>query len=140
MSNCIITKNHFPLVIVTLDGNISMEDIQKLMDECESLYLNKKDFYFIFNTLNLGKINFKNIFKIASFIKKMKLKSVQYLKRSIVIIDKTHIFQRNLIRLIFSIQSPSAPVFIAGNAEESLSIHTLLLNNKELPKHITCYK
>ena len=41
---------------------------------------------------------------------------------------------------MFSLQSPTAPVYIANDAEESMMIHEKLLNDEDLPKNIISYK
>lgn len=133
-----ISLKHFPIVLVTLYDNLTNENVQELMDIWKSLYLEKKDFYFIFNTIDSGRIELKHSFTIAYFIKKMKTEPIQYLKRSIIIIDKSMTFERGIIKLIFSIQSPSAPVYIADTTKEGLELHTKLLNN-EIPKDIIYY-
>jgi len=140
MSSCIINKKHLPIVLVILDGDVKMVDLQLVMDEWESLYNTKTEFFFIFNTLKCGSFSVSYIFKLATFIKKMKSRPIQYLLRSIIIVDKSMTFERNIIKLIFSIQSPCAPIYLVENAEDSLDLHTKLLNNEEISPNIICYK
>lgn len=136
----IINKNNFPLVVITLDGDMTIEGYQNLTTEWENLYINKENFYFIFHTINNGKIKLKILYMLAMFIKKMKRYPEQYLLRSIIVLEKTKKFERSLLRLLFSIQAPSAPVYLVTSIEESVVTHKDLLEDKELSKNIICYK
>jgi len=140
MSNCLVNKKHFPLVLINLEGIVTGENVDFIIKEWTDLYKEQKEFFFIFNTTKFKNVNLRDIYRLTKFIKKFKNEPVQYLKRSIIIIDKSKTFQRNIIRFIFSIQSPTAPVYIANTAEESMLIHNNLLNDEPLPKHIISYK
>ena len=80
-----------------------------------NLYELKKDFTFIFNADSVGYVPIKYSFKMALFIKSLKTRNRQYLKKSIIIIKNK--FARALLDLIFLIQSPVAPVYIIQDHE-----------------------
>ena len=100
----------FPVVYVTFNHKIKDEkEFDLFLEEWLKLYINKKYFEFVFDTRNL-KSDIKYAIKIAGFIKLMKKQPVQYLKKSFIIVDS--LFIKSLLDLIFSIQSPAAPVYI----------------------------
>lgn len=111
----------FPIVIVNFSENIeSNEDFQNFLDIWLSLYDDKKEFIFIFNTVNVGFPPIKYCFKMASFIKKIRRRNPQYLKRSIIIVKNQRVI--NLLNFIFFMQPPVAPVNLTyDNTEKILS-------------------
>ena len=92
-----------------------------------NLYELKKDFTFIFNADSVGYVPIKYSFKMALFIKSLKTRNRQYLKKSIIIIKNK--FARALLDLIFLIQSPVAPVYIIQDHE---LVETILENRDNL--------
>ena len=131
-------KSNLPLVNVKLNGEINTEYFNDFIAQWVNLLQKKENFYFIFNTVNCGYINVKYIFKIALFIKKIKTLPEQYLQRSIIILNNSAL--RTLIKLLFSIQSPSAPVYVCRTMEDAYCVNGLLNDNKPLPKGIMVYK
>ena len=92
-----------------------------------NLYELKKDFTFIFDADDVGYVPIKYSFKTALFIKSLKTRNRQYLKKSIIIIKNK--FARALLDLIFMIQSPVAPVYIIQDQE---LVDTILENRDNL--------
>ena len=118
----------FPVVIVKLKGCIQDEnDYQLFTNNWENLYDYENDFMMIFDTTELGIPNIKYCYKIASFIKNLKNKEKQYLKKSIIIVKNDII--SNLLHLTFNLQSPIAPVYLT---KTSLADMILKINFKEL--------
>ena len=61
---------------------------------------------------------------MSEFIYKLKKKPIQYLQKSIIIVNNS--FIQSLLDLIFFIQSPVAPVYII---EKSDNVQKILDNN-----------
>lgn len=103
--------SNFPLVKIDLSGNIkNNEDFLNFTNQWLKLYDNEKEFEFIFNTYNCGLINPKYCLYTALFIKKIKQKKIQYLKKSTIYVYNKYIF--HLLKIIFYIEKPVAPINI----------------------------
>ena len=103
-----------PIIKVEFEKNISKEeDFNEFLKEWIKLYEQKKDFFFILDTRNVGLIKMKYVNKMVKFIKKMKLFEYQYLQKSIIIVDNTII--RYLLNIIFKLTKPLATVHIVSN-------------------------
>lgn len=101
----------FPLINVNFNENInSDEEFGDFLNKWKLLYENKKNFEFIFDTKNCGYINPKYCFSMSYFIKKLKKEKIQYLKKSTIYVY--HKFIWYLLKLIFAIETPVAPVYI----------------------------
>ena len=98
-----------------------------------NLYDIQKDFTFIFNAEEVGYVPIKYSFKMALFIKSLKTRNRQYLKKSIIIIKNK--FARALLDLIFMIQSPVAPVYIIQDPNLVDNILNLDINQNNLNEH-----
>jgi len=117
--------DNFPVVNVEFNGVIeNNDDFVFFINEWKKLYNEKKDFEFVFDTSGCGLINPKYSFYMAFFIKKLKKKPKQYLKKSKIYIY--HKFILYLLKLIFYIESPVAPVhlvFKQNNYEKIIIIN-----------------
>ena len=102
--------DNFPNIYVTLGKLNSNEEFNILTNEWLELYEQKIPFTFIFDSTNLEVYNLKYSFKMSEFIYKLKKKPIQYLQKSIIIVNNS--FIQSLLDLIFFIQSPVAPVYI----------------------------
>ena len=102
--------DNFPLVHVTFGKLNSTEDFNQFINEWLNLYIKKVEFTFIFDTTNLEVYNIKYSFKMSAFIHRLKKEPIQYLQKSIIIVNNS--FIQSLLDLIFFIQSPVAPVYI----------------------------
>ena len=79
-----------PIVKVIFDKNINdEEDFKEFLKEWVTLYDNKKDFFFILDTRNVGLIKMNYVNKMVKFIKKMKQFEYQYLQSSVIIVNNT---------------------------------------------------
>ena len=102
--------DNFPNVHVTFGKLNSNEDFNILTNEWLKLYEQKIPFTFIFDSSNLEVYNIKYSFKMSAFIYRLKKEPIQYLQKSIIIVNNS--FIQSLLDLIFFIQSPVAPVYI----------------------------
>jgi len=102
------------IVKVVFNSSIKDDnDFDNFLEEWLQLYNLQKDFIFIFDTTNVGYIPIKYSFKMSAFIKNLKRKDYQYLKKSIILVQSN--FVKNMLDLIFYIQPPVAPVYITQN-------------------------
>ena len=102
---------HFPLINVTFNENINNDkEFEDFLNEWKSLYEKEKKFEFIFDTKNCLYINPKYCINVSYFIKKLKKEENQYLKKSTIYVYNKVIWY--LLKLIFSIETPIAPVYI----------------------------
>lgn len=104
-------RNRFPLVKVTLNNTPeSKEDFQSFLDQWNELYENQRDFYFLFDTRNVGLPHIKYSIRMAQFIKELRNRPHQYLQQSIILINNNKI--KWMLDFIFTLQPPVAPVYI----------------------------
>ena len=116
--------DNFPNVHVTFGKLNSNEDFNILTNEWLRLYEQKIPFTFIFDSSNLEVYNIKYSFKMSAFIYRLKKEPIQYLQKSIIIVNNS--FIQSLLDLIFFIQSPVAPVYIIRDSD---SVQKILDNN-----------
>ena len=121
--------DNFPNIYVTLGKLNSNEEFNILTNEWLRLYEQKIPFTFIFDSTNLEVYNLKYSFKMSEFIYKLKKKPIQYLQKSIIIVNNS--FIQSLLDLIFFIQSPVAPVYIIKDPNNVQKILDNSLNNIE---------
>lgn len=128
---------NYPLIHVTLEETIKTdEDFIFFCNKWLELYENKKEFSFLIDTRKCGYISIKYAYKMSKFINHLKINAVekygkQWLKQTIFIVKNNFIMM--LLKLIFSISSPVAPVYITDNIMNGFKIYKilLLLDNKE---------
>ena len=107
----------YPIVKVNFTGVVrSDNDFSQFTDKWLELYERNVNFTFIFDTRNMGIMGPKYCFKMASFIKELKKRQIQYLEKSIIIVSNRYI--RFLLWLIFKIQKPVAPVYITDISQD----------------------
>ena len=114
----------YPIVEVNMKGVIKSEqEFEDFLNNWRDLYREKRDFVFIFDTREVGWVNPRYSFKMASFISELKKQDKQYLKRSSIIVDSLWI--KSLLRLIFAIQSPVCPIDY-HSSEATIDIEMLM--------------
>ena len=119
-------ETEYPIVKVNFTGVVRDDnDFSQFTDKWLELYERNANFTFIFDTRNMGMMGPKYCFKMASFIKQLKKRQIQYLEKCIIIVSNRYI--RFLLWLIFKIQKPVAPVYIT-DIHQDLFIK-LLSNN-----------
>ena len=116
--------DNFPNVHVTFGKLNSTEEFNILTNEWLKLYEQKIPFTFIFDSSNLEVYNIKYSLKMSAFIYRLKKEPIQYLQKSIIIVNNS--FIQSLLDLIFFIQSPVAPVYIIRDPN---NVQKILDNN-----------
>ena len=115
-----------PEVKVTFHGNINIEqDFTEFTKKWEiamhgysHLYEKKTNFTFLFDMSDISMISPFYCYKMAFFIHDLKQQPIQYLQSSKIYNINSFIY--GLLRLIFAIQSPVAPVTILYDDSEYL--------------------
>ena len=101
----------FPEVRVTFHGTIKKEnDFTWFTQQWIDLYVDQREFNFLFDMKDIGLVNPLYSYKMASFISELKKHPVQYLTRSKII--NVNRFMKYLLYIVFKFQSPVAPVEI----------------------------
>ena len=99
------------IVYVDLIGDLTDKKEFKLFtNQWLALYTLKKPFIFVFRTAQINYVNFLFCFDMAMFIYTLKQQPIQYLKKSIFIIQNEYI--RKLLSYIFYLQSPVSDIYI----------------------------
>ena len=122
--------DNFPNIFVTFSESInSEEEFDQFLTEWVTLYNNRIDFSYIFDTRNMKNIPFKYAIKMTLFIKNLRKKPYHYLQKSLILVNDNLI--KRLLDFVFTLQSPVAPVYIwqinSGHNNENI-------NNDELNK------
>ena len=113
--------NSQSIVHVTLSPNIKNDqDFDTFLYQWIELYHIKKNFIFIFDTCNVGFIPLKYSLKMTIFIKKLKKEKIQYLQKSIILVNSQIV--KHMLDFIFMLQPPVAPVYITNIKSEISSI------------------
>ena len=130
-------KSNFPKILVKFSKNInSFDDYREFEREWLRCYNENKDFYFVFDTSNVGFVNPVYGYYLTVFIEKVKALKYNLLKYSIIIVDNWYIKQ--MLFWVFQVQSPVADVYIV---EKNVDINNLIenINNKILIKDDNIY-
>ena len=119
--------NQFPLVKVTLNNTPeSDEDFNSFLDQWKQLYDDRREFSFLFDTINVGLPHIKYSIQMAKFIKELRNRPYQYLQQSIILINNNKI--KWMLDFIFAFQPPVAPVYIYNichGLEEPLDLNKI---------------
>jgi len=84
----------------------------------------------------MGNPKFKYAFAMAAFIKKKKKEPEKYLQHSIIYVTSRRTYL--LLRMIFNLSSPIAPVYIVreNTPEFMTSLNEAISNNTKMPKNV----
>tara|TARA_R110002074_G_C12513198_1_gene663562 strand:- start:37 stop:471 length:435 start_codon:yes stop_codon:yes gene_type:complete len=124
----------FPIIKVKLNNVDNDNDFDNFLQSWLNLYIQQKDFTFIFDTTNVSDVPFKYSIRMAEFIRRLKKdNSYHYLQKSIIIVNS--VFVKRMLNIIFKIQSPVAPVYILD--DEKQEYINSILNNENI-QGITC--
>ena len=124
----------FPIIKVKLNNVDNDNDFDNFLQSWLNLYIQQKDFTFIFDTTNVSDVPFKYSIRMAEFIRRLKKdNSYHYLQKSIIIVNS--VFVKRMLNIIFKIQSPVAPVYILD--DEKQEYINSILNNESI-QGITC--
>ena len=111
----------FPIINVSLGSINNDNDFKEFTDKWLELYDRKTKFSFIFDTSRVGYIHPKYSIYMAIFIKLLKKKPIQYLESSTIYVYNNFIY--NLLKVIFNIEKPVAPVTIIYKCQEKNSTY-----------------
>ena len=107
----VFNYDKLPFVLVNFNESINNdEEFDDFLKTWLLLYHNSNDFYFIFDTRRMGIISPVYCIKMALFIKKLRKQPYHYLQKSLIIVNDNRI--KNLLDIIFTLQSPVAPVYL----------------------------
>ena len=120
-------KNAFPVVWVTMQGVIHhQKEFELFKKNWLSCYMSGEQFSFIFDTTNVGMVSIYYAYQMSSFIEDLKKRNFTTLKKSIIIAPNSYV--RILLRMIFLLQTPVAPVFIVENKEDAIQLYQQIEN------------
>lgn len=134
----IFDRENLPEIKVSFTGNdITDELFQSFLQEWNNCDLLKVPYTYYFDTsIGMGNPKLKYAFGMAAFIKKKKKEPEKYLQHSIIYVTS----RRNylLLRIIFNLSSPIAPVYIVTeNTEEfNNTLNEAIKNDTKLPKNV----
>ena len=123
--------SQFPNVKVKLNNIIDDDDFDEFLKEWLKLYIKKEKYLFIFDTTNVSNVPLKYSIRMAEFIKELKKNKIQYLEKSIILINNS--FVKQMLNIILRLQSPAAPIYLISNETEI----DLILNNGDI-SNIQC--
>ena len=104
-------KSCFPIIKIKMNNSpITDTDFNIFLDAWRELYNEKKYFTFIFYTHEINNPSLKYAIQMASFIRELRNNKIQYLQKSIILINDNNI--KWLLEFIFLIQPPVATVYI----------------------------
>ena len=116
---CVIDKTNFPIIKISFNSEKQVEEeFDEFLAEWLKLYDEEKEFYFIFDTCDLGMMNVKYAYKMSKFIKELKKRDKQFLKKSLIILKNQYI--SFLLNIVFSITKPVANVYLFSDHSDKL--------------------
>jgi len=117
-----INKTHFPIIKIKLSGDITDKALNEFFDIWLSFYNREKHFYLLFDICEVNNPSIKHSYLLAKFIQKIKMKTPQYLKKSILILNNNYIL-RKVMGLVFTITSPAAPLYLYWKHEYEINVN-----------------
>ena len=109
------------IVYVDLIGDLTdKKEFTLFTNQWLALYTLKKPFIFVFRTAQINYVNPLFCFDMAMFIYTLKQQTIQYLKKSIFIIQNEYI--RKLLSYIFYLQSPISDIYMIEKEDTLASI------------------
>jgi hypothetical protein len=125
------TESQFPIIKITLNNKIENEqDFNNFLNNWLKYYQEKREVIYLFDATNVGYIPIKYCFKMSTFIRELKQLEKQYLQRSFIVANTWIV--KSLLRIIFSLQSPVAPVYIIRTQELALLMNQDIIDTKSL--------
>lgn len=117
----------FPFIRIRLGYIYDDDDFFIFLKQWESYDAKYENYTFVFDATNIGYIPVKYAYKMTHFISGLKQRNALhnnvYLERSIIIASTWYV--RGLLHLIFSIQTPVAPVYMI---DDKTNVQALLEN------------
>jgi len=108
-----IDKSNFPVVRVTFSDDIDETSFNDFLNEWRQLYREKKDFSFIFDTINMGFPPISYCYLMIQFLQSMKSQKRHYLKNSTIILSNDYLIY--LLNVIFMVESPISDVTVINS-------------------------
>lgn len=133
----------FPKVFITLKlDNITPENWINFTQKWESYDKLKKPYTFIFKTEGKGLYLTTYISKISAFIKTLKERKKNYknvyLSKSICVCN--NIYKKYILKCVFSIQKPVAPVYIIEDEDNITKLYNSVTKHPQLySSNVTAY-
>ena len=130
----IFDDSEFPDIYVTLISLKSKEDFSYMCNKWMKLYERDEKFTLFFDTKHLNNISMKSVFSFPGFMKNTQHLIKRYLNKTVINIYDSKLLY--LIKAVFAIQKPYAPVYVTLNPPNEdtenvkLSGFTSFLNNK----------
>lgn len=107
----VLDYSTFPIINVKFNKNIkNTKDFNDFLEDWMDLYRKEYYFEFVFHTKKCEFINPIYCIYMASFIKKLKKEKIQYLKKTTIYVYNIYVLY--LLKIIFQIEKPVAPVHI----------------------------
>ena len=120
---------NFPKVQVKFGKTVKNdEDFRNFIKEWLALYKKKEAFYFLMDTSDTGLVPIKYCFKMSKFISHLKKNNKTSLKYSIILVYNQ--FVSILLKFIFVLSKPVAPVYLVKTKEDYLKLDEALKNGK----------
>ena len=123
----------FPIIKIKLNNIQNNDDFNNFLNGWLKYYNQKQEVVFIFDATNVGNIPIKYCFKMSTFISNLKQMDKQYLQRSFIVANSWTV--KTLLRIIFKLQSPVAPVYIIRKKELALLMNQDIINNKSIKQY-----
>ena len=134
----IFNRENLPTINVSFTGNnLTDELFQNFLQEWNNCDEMKVPYSYYFDTTTgMGNPKLKYAFGMAAFIKKKKKEKEKYLQHSIIYVTSRRTYL--LLRMIFNLSSPIAPVYIVqeNTPEFNELLNSALINNTKLPPNI----
>ena len=86
------------------------------------MYDKNKKFYLIVDICEISNPSIKDSYKLVKFIKEIKKKNPQYLKKSILILNDSYILKK-LMGFAFKITSPAAPLYLYWKKMNEMNVN-----------------
>jgi hypothetical protein len=116
------------IVKVMLYNEINELHFNSFIEEWKSLYKLKNNFIFIFNTKKIGILPLYYSIQMSQFISKLKKEPKQYLQKSIIIVNSNIV--KYMLNIIFTYQTPVAPVYLIELNDNTNDIIDKIVNNE----------
>ena len=133
-------EENLPRVTVTFNNETLTDDtFQAFLNSWNYYDKERKDYNFYFDlTGGLGKIKMKYVFGIAGFIKRKKKETEKFLKYSVIYATNKQTLL--LLRMLFNLTKPIAPVYIINKKELLAELFVKIEQNEEIPKEYKILK
>ena len=119
------TEKDFPRVNVKFSRTVKdNEDFNNFLNNWLKIYDKKEDFYFIMDTNDTGYVPIKYCLEMSNFINEIRRNEIRYLKFSIIIVSNTLISY--LLKVVFMVSPPLAPLYIVKTEEEQIKLEKIL--------------